>query len=453
MGAVLNQENFAKIFKAYDIRGLVGEELTPALVHDVGRALADFLPVAGAVAVGYDMRSDSQVLAQALRAGLTTQGGDVLDLGQVTSDMVYFAVGKLHLAGGAVVTASHNPGKDNGLKLYRDGVRAVGLASGLDQIRDAVLAGRFQPPAESPGKITTHDMTDAWVDHCLSFVTSPLKPFHLAIDAGNGMAGAILPHILPKLPIQVEEMYFEPDGTFPNHEANPQKIENLHDLIQTVHHKKLDFGIAFDGDGDRAVFVDNLGRVVLGSDLMTIMARHYLNRYPGATIIHDLRISHSTLALIERWGGQPVRTRVGRVFIGAKMRELRAPFGGELSGHFFFQENYDADSGLIAALVAMVALSESGQRLSDLVDGYQLFVMSPEINLPVDNIPAVLDQLRHKFAGAKQDELDGLTVTFPDKWFNIRPSNTEPLMRLTAEAKDQASLDALIGSVQEVIKH
>ncbi|MFZ3009416.1 MAG: phosphomannomutase/phosphoglucomutase, partial [Candidatus Microsaccharimonas sp.] len=370
----MNIESLQNIFKSYDIRGKVGTELTPELVNTIGKVFADWLPTEGIVAVGRDMRPDSAQLAEALIEGLRTQGRDVWDIGQVTSDMIYFAVGKWSLAGGAVVTASHNPGADNGIKLYRDQVIAVGLDAGLGEIRDKALAGDVKPAAATQGTITPKSITEEWVEHSLTFVND-LKPFHIAIDAGNGMAGAILPSILPKLPIKVEEMYFELDGTFPNHEANPQKPENLADLAKRVVDGGLDFGIAFDGDGDRAGFVDDKGRQVLGTDLLSIEAKLYLEKYPGAKIVHDVRTSKATEELIAQWGGEAVRTKAGRVNIGTVMRQVGAPFGGETTGHIFFKENYDADSGLLAALVAMQAISDSGKKLSELVDEYRRYAM------------------------------------------------------------------------------
>jgi phosphomannomutase len=438
------------IFKAYDIRGKVGTELNEDATKRIGRAFADWLPESGIVAVGHDMRADSSALAASFIEGLRMQGYDVWDIGQVTSDMIYFAIGQFDLAGGAVITASHNPGEYNGIKLYRDKVTPVGLSSGLDAVRDAAMESHFNPEAETLGSVEPRSITEEWVAHCLQFAPS-LKPFHIAIDAGNGMAGAILPHILPKLPLKAEEMYFELDGTFPNHEANPQKPENLADLSKKVIDMQLDFGIAFDGDGDRAGFVDDRGRMVLGSDLLSIVAHYYLQKYPGAKIVHEVRTSRATVELIKQWGGEPVRTKAGRVFIGAKLREVGAPFGGETTGHFFFTENFDADSGLITALVAMQAISESGKKLSELVDEYHLYTMGPEINFEVADPAHSLDSLRKAFSDGQQDELDGLTVNYPDKWFNIRVSNTEPVIRLNAEAQSQADLDALIQKIKEAI--
>lgn len=444
-------QDIAAIFKAYDVRGKVGEELTAEVAGRIGRAFADWLPTDGPVAVGRDMRPDSAELAKALMDGLRQQGREVWDIGLVTSDMSYFAVGKYQLAGSAMITASHNPGKDNGIKLYRDQVVAVALDSGLDVIRNAVLASSFKPASDVPGGCELHDVTDDWVEHCLSFVKT-LKPFHIAIDAGNGMAGAILPHILPKLPITVEPMYFELDGTFPNHQANPQDPATLKDLSEKVVDGQLDFGIAFDGDGDRAGFVDDKGRPVLGTDLISIVAKYYLARYPGAKIIHEVRTSRATQELIREWGGTPVRVKAGRIEIGRVVRELQAPFGAETTGHFFYGKNYDVDAALITALVAMQAISDilgdSGKKLSQLVDEYRRYSIISETNFKVADKAAAFERLRAAFADGEQDELDGLTVNYPNKWFNVRASNTEPVMRLNAEATDEATLADLVGQVR-----
>ncbi len=447
------QHDISEIFKSYDIRGEVDSQLNAESVKNIARAYADWLPTKGTVAVGHDMRPDSADLAEAFMSGLQEQGYDVWDIGLVTSDMIYFAVGNWKLAGGAVITASHNPGKDNGIKLYRDEVVAVGLEAGLAEIRDAFLDQRFETPADKPGQRTAKTITDEWVEHCLGF-THDLKPYNIAIDAGNGMAGAILPHILPKLPFVSENMYFELDGSFPNHEANPQKIENLQDLIQVVQANHYDFGIAFDGDGDRAVLIDDKGRLVLGTDLISIIAKLYLQKYPGAKIVHDVRTSRATEEIIKENGGEPVRTKAGRVNIGSLMRKIGAPFGGETTGHLFFKENYDADSGLITALVAIQALSDSGKKLSELVDECRRYVMPPEINLQV-SVPkeVVFAKLKETFADGTHDELDGLTVWYPDYWFNLRASNTEPVMRLNVEAKDAEQLQSLRATIEKTIQN
>lgn len=444
-------DNIASIFKSYDIRGTVGDQLTEETVFDIARCFADWLPTEGVVAVGYDMRPDSKNLASAFMRGLQKQGYNVWDIGLVTSDMIYFAVGKWDLAGGAVITASHNPGKDNGIKLYRDKVIAVGLDAGLSEVRDNFLAKNIKPASETPGQVNSKNITEEWVNHCLDFVDK-IQPFNIAIDAGNGMAGAILPHILSKLPIKAREMYFELDGTFPNHEANPQKTENLQDLVKVITNNGYDFGIAFDGDGDRAVFVDDLGRPVLGTDLLSAIANRYIAKYPGAKIVHDVRTSRATRELIKEWGGEPVRTKAGRVNIGSLMREIGAPFGGETTGHMFFKENYDADSGLITALVAMQALSDSGKKLSDLVDDYRKYVMPQEINLVSSRQKTeVFDELKKEYPEGRFDELDGLTVEYDDFWFNLRASNTEPVMRLNVEAISEDLVKQIVDKVTSTV--
>lgn len=445
-------KDISHIFKSYDIRGKVGTELNKNSVEQIARAYANWLPKKGTIAVGRDMRPDSKELAKSFIKGLVAQGYDVWDIGEVTSDMVYFAIGKWDLAGGAVITASHNPGDDNGIKLYRDKVIAVGLDSGLSEIRDEFLNGISETKTTHNGNVTKKDITNEWVDHCLSFIEN-IGPFHVAVDAGNGMAGAILPHILDKLPIKVERMYFDLDGSFPNHEANPQKYENLKDLINKVITDKLDFGIAFDGDGDRAVFVDNLGRPVLGTDVISMVAKLYLDKLPGAKIVHDVRTSRATSELIKSWGGEPVRTKAGRVNIGSLMRKIGAPFGGETTGHLFFKENYDADSGLIAALMIMQALSNSGEKLSDLVDKYRLnYVMIPEMNLKVKKQPEkIFDELKTYYSDGEFDFIDGLTVSYSDKWFNLRASNTEPIMRLNAESTSKHELDKFVENITSIV--
>ena len=436
------------IFKAYDIRGKVGTELNANFVEKIGNAFSSWLPTKGIVAVGRDMRPDSKELADAFIKGVLDQGFNVWDIGEVTSDMIYFAIGKFNLAGGAVITASHNPGIYNGIKLYRDGVTPVGLDSGLSEIRDSVKNNEINPSSRK-GKLEVKNLTEEWVKHCLHFVNDDLKPFSVAIDAGNGMAGAILPYILPLLPLKTTEMYFELDGTFPNHEANPQKPENLKDLCKKVIDNKLEFGMAFDGDGDRVGFVDDLGRPVLGTDIITIVSKYYLDKFPGGEIIHEVRTSRSTQELIKKWGGTPIRTKAGRVVIGSVMRKRGAIFGGETTGHLFFKDNYDADSGLIAALVLMQALSESNKKLSELVDEYRTYSMSPEINFEVKDKNKALNKLKSEYNDGDQDELDGLTVNYPDYWFNIRVSNTEPVMRLNAEAKNETILKQVVAKLTE----
>lgn len=444
-------QELSHIFKAYDIRGKVGSELNPELVAMVGRAFADWLPTDGPVAVGHDMRPDSKELSEALIQGLSLQGREVWDLGQVTSDMSYFAVGKYDLAGSAMITASHNPGADNGIKFYRDHVVAVGLDSGLSEIRDAALAQKFKEAAEKPGKTIQKNIVEDWLDHCLTFTTE-IKPFTIAVDCGNGMAGAIMPELAKRIPLTITPLYWELDGTFPNHEANPQKVETLQDLIKTVKDNKLDFGVAFDGDGDRAGFVDDLGRVVSGSEFLAILAERYLQDEPGAEIIHEVRTSRATQELIREKGGVPIRIKAGRIDIGNTVREHNAPFGGETTGHMFFRANYCADSALVAVMVMIEEIGRRGKKLSELVDEARRYATMPEKNFEVADKAGTLQRIAETFKDGDQDWIDGITVNYPDYWFNIRVSNTESVIRLNAEAKTPEQLQDLVAKISKVIE-
>jgi len=448
----MREDNFKAIFKAYDIRGRVGTELTAATSKSIGQALASWLPTEGTIAVGQDMRPDSAELAAALIQGLVDQGRDVIDIGQVTSDMIYFAVGSMNLAGGAMVTASHNPGEYNGIKLCREGARPIGEDSGLLDVRDKAIADDFTS-AEKPGNIVKKDIDEDWIKHALSFIdASQLKPLHIAVDAGNGMAGKIFPKIESFVPWTVEEMYFELDGTFPNHEANPLKFETLADLIAKIKTENLDGGIAFDGDGDRAFVVDETGTIITGNIMNSILSSYFLTLFPGANILYDLRSSHIVPETIIANGGKPIRTRVGHSFIKKIMRDSDAPFGGEVSGHFYFRDNFFADSGLIAAVIGIYAAGLTGKSLSELRKEYTKYSTTDEINFHVADKNVVLENLKSTFAGGKFDELDGLTVELDDgSWFNVRGSNTEPVLRLNAEAGTSEELDKLVAKVEEII--
>lgn len=445
--------DISHIFKAYDIRGKVGTELTVELVENIGRVLADWLPSKGPVAVGRDMRPDSKELAQAMARGLQAGGRDVWDIGLVTSDMIYFAVGANELAGGAMITASHNPGADNGIKLCAEAAKPISLEGGLDEIRDKVLGGNTPAEAAAPGTLTTHDLTEAWVEHVLSFIdVGKLTPLKLAVDAGNGMAGAIFPSLEKHVPWKVTQMYFELDGTFPNHEANPLKFETLKDLIKAIKDNGLDGGIAFDGDGDRAFVVDETGEVLTGGVMGAMMAEFFLDAFPGAPIVYDARNSRTVPEVIATKGGEAVLSRVGHSLIKQKMREHDAPFGAEASGHFYFRDNWYADSGLIGAVIGLYVAALSGKKLSELRQEYTHYAAIPETNFEVEDKEAALTRLAEAFQDGEQSRLDGLTVSLPDQsWFNVRPSNTEPLLRLNAEAKDQPALDELVSKVTKLI--
>lgn len=442
----------ADIFKAYDIRGRVGTELTTELCWNVGKALADWLPEDGSVAVGYDMRPDSQELAMAIIEGLRLQGRDVVNIGNVSTDMIYFAVGHLGLAGGAMVTASHNPGDYNGIKLCREEARPIGIDSGLADIRDAVLAGNFVPSAEK-GAVEDRDVREDWVKHVLGFVDAAhWAKYRIAVDAGNGMAGAIMPVLATYVPCELVPMYWELDGTFPNHEANPMKVETLRDLSAMVQeHDDIDFGIAFDGDGDRVAFVDEDGEPVSGSMIFALLASRILKQEPGAAIVHELRMSRSTLRVIEDNGGKPVRSKVGNPYIKQLMREHNAPLGGETTGHFMIRDNFYIDSGLMAAVLVLAELSETNTKLRDFVAAHSDYKVMPEVNLEVEDKSAAIERVAEALTDGEQDRLDGLTVSYPGAWINVRPSNTEPLLRLNAEAKDEVELNALVERVKAII--
>jgi phosphomannomutase len=442
----------ADIFKAYDVRGKVGSELNVEVVEMIGQAFGHWLPEYGAVAVGYDMRPDSASLAAALLEGLKLQGRDVVDIGQVTSDMIYYAVGHLKLAGGAMVTASHNPGEYNGIKFCREEAKPVGEESGLFEIRDAVLAKSLAPAAE-PGKVESKDLVEDWIQHVLGFIeVDKLSPMKIAVDAGNGMAGKIFPELEPYVPWEVDELYFELDGSFPNHIANPLEPKNLVDVQKAVKAGGCDAGIAFDGDGDRAVLIDETGEPLTGTVMTAILAQYFLFTNPGATVLVNAICGQAAIDAVVSAGGVPVRTRVGHSFIKADMRTHKALFAGEHSGHYYFKDNFMADSGLIAAVIGLYVLSASGKKLSELAKPFrEAYVQIPETNFEVSDKKAVLDLIASEFGDAKQEHLDGLTVYFEGGWFNVRPSNTEPLLRLNAEAKDQLQLQLIVDKVSKLI--
>jgi phosphomannomutase len=445
--------SFGSIFKAYDVRGKVGSELTAEVTTKIGQAFAQWLPEAGAVAVGRDMRPDSKELADGIIAGLVAQGRDVWDIGEVTSDMIYFAVGANNLAGGIMITASHNPGEYNGIKFCREGAKPVGEESGLFDVRDLALADDFTDAATA-GSVQEKDVVEDWVQHVLSFIDADkLKPLKISVDAGNGMAGKIFPELEPYVPFEVEELYFELDGTFPNHIANPLELKNLVDLQAAMKKSGTEAGVAFDGDGDRAVLLDENGEPLSGTVLTAILADYFLKIHPGATILHNAICGQAAIDAIENGGGTAIRTRVGHSFIKAKMREHDAVFGGEHSGHYYFKDNFMADSGLIAAVIGLYVLSLSdGKTLSELAAPYrEAYVQISETNFEVEDKEAMLAKLTDAFKDSKVDTLDGLTVYSGSGWFNVRPSNTEPLLRLNAEASTQRELDELVGKATDLL--
>ena len=436
------------IFKAYDIRGLVDSEITPDFTFATGLAFARFLQQErqpATVVVAQDMRPSSPALADAFSAGVTATGLDVIRIGLASTDMLYFASGKLGLPG-AMFTASHNPAAYNGIKLCLSSARPIGKESGLQVIERFVRQGS---PLEirSVGVETKQEMLEEYVDHLLSLVNlDSIRPLTVVIDAGNGMAGHTAPAIFARLNCTVIPMYYELDGSFPNHEANPIDPDNLRDLQRAVKKHKADLGLAFDGDADRCFLVDENGQAINPSDLTSLIAHRELVKHPGSTIIYNLISSRAVLEVIAENGGTGLRSRVGHSYIKAMMAESEAIFGGEHSGHFYFKDFWRADSGALAALHAIAALGERKKSISQILAPYQRYVCSGEINSKVNDAQAAMAGVEKAFAKRKAvevDHLDGLSVIGDTWWFNLRPSNTEPLLRLNVEAKTAAAMKKL----------
>ena len=450
-------DKFPNIFKAYDIRGLVGSELTKQFAFSTGVAFAKFLALQrepGTVVIGEDMRPSSPDLADAFSSGVTSQGLDVIRIGLASTDMLYFAAGKLNFPG-AMFTASHNPARYNGIKLCLSGARPIGKESGLLIIEKFVREG-VPVSMRSMGKESRREMLQEYVDHLLTLVDlSSIRKLKIVIDAGNGMAGHTAPAVFARINAEVTQMYFELDGTFPNHEANPIDEENLADLKQKVKKQKADIGLAFDGDADRCFLVDEKGNAVNPSLLTALIADRELAKRPNSSIIYNLISSRAVREIIEERGGTAIRSRVGHSFIKAMMAESGAIFGGEHSGHFYFADFWRADSGMLAALHAISALGATKLKLSELLAPYSRYVASGEINSKVKNGAVIMAALKERYqnqSGVSIDELDGLTVDGDTWWFNLRASNTEPLLRLNVEAKSEAQMvnlrDDLLASIR-----
>jgi phosphomannomutase len=429
----------APIFKAYDVRGTVPEQIDEEVSRRIGDAFAVYTR-APRIVLGRDSRLSSPALAAAFAEGATARGADVLDIGLATTDMLYFASGRLNIPG-AMFTASHNPPQWNGVKLCRAGAAPVGEDSGLMEVRD--LAERHEPPpAAAAGRVSKHDMVDEYVDHVLGFVDAQrMAPLLVVADTANGMGGLVLPAIFERLPVKLVGLYLELDGTFPNHPADPMQPENQEDVRKTVVEHDADIGLAFDGDADRVFVTDERAEAVSGSLITALVAEAMLEREPGATILHNVICSWVVPEVIRERGGTPVRTRVGHSLIKKVMAETGAVFGGEHSGHYYFRDHYRADSGIIAALLVLERLSQAGVPMSELLAPYRRYHASGEINSEVDDQEARIEEVAAAFPDGSQDRLDGLTVQYRDWWFNVRPSNTEPLLRLNVEARTPELLE------------
>ena len=445
----MTDRDLDRIFKAYDVRGVVPDDLDDDLVRAIGGAYAqitDDRPIL----IGRDCRLSSPDLAAALADGITAQGSDVVDLGLASTDLLYFASGSLDLPG-IMITASHNPKQYNGLKFCQPGARPVGEETGLRDIRAIVEAG--VTPTGERGSVEHRDLLDAYVEHVLRFVdVEAMRPMTVVADTANGMGGLVVPAVFERLPITAHYLFRELDGTFPNHPADPLNPENQKDLKAAVLEHGADVGLAFDGDADRVFLVDERAEDVSGSLLTAIVAVSMLRKEPGAKIVHNLICSWVVPETIRANGGEPVRTRVGHSFIKQVMAETGAIFGGEHSGHYYFRENYRADSGLIAGVVALGELSASGGSLSALLAPYRKYWDSGEINSTVADQAGKTEELAAMFADAKLDRLDGLTIEYEDWWCNVRPSNTEPLLRLNVEARTKELLDDRTAALLAVIR-
>ena len=460
--------DLAKLVKAYDVRGIVPDQLNDDVARAIGTAFVETLRLRGEpverVVVAYDMRASSPGLAAAFAAGATAAGAEVVDAGLASTDLLYYASGSLDLPG-AMFTASHNPARYNGIKLCRRGAKPVGQDSGLTEIRDRaqqLLDGAAPARAAEPGQVVRRDLLGEYAAHLRTLVDlSRIRRLKVVVDAGNGMAGHTVPAVLgdavlPPLPLEIVPLYFELDGTFPNHEANPLEPANLVDLQKTVREQDADLGLAFDGDADRCFVVDANGDPVSPSAVTALVAVRELARHPGGMIIHNLITSSAVPEIVAEHGGVPVRTRVGHSFIKGEMARTGAIFGGEHSAHYYFRDFWGADTGMLAAMHVLAALGEQDQPLSRLAARFVRYAASGEINSTVTDQQAKLAEVESAFAGtagAQVDHLDGLTVRFPDDaWVNLRPSNTEPLLRLNVEARDHGRMAALRDEVLGIVR-
>jgi len=444
-----------KVFKAYDVRGVYPEDLDEEGAYAIGRAyVQQFEPKR--MAVGRDMRLSSPQMAAAVIRGCTDEGAEVLDVGLIGTEMLYFAVGSLGLDGGIMVTASHNPKEYTGMKIVRRGALPVGGESGLLDVRDKALAVT-DVKGGGEGRVSEHDIWPAYVDRVLSFIdASALRPVKVVIDAANGMAGAMLPPVLERLPmLDVVTCYFDPDGSFPNHEPNPLLPENREFIVRTTLEDGADLGVAFDGDADRCFFVDDAGEFVPGDFATALLAENVLAKEPGAKIIYDVRASWAVPETIRAAGGEPLVNRVGHAFIKARMRKDDAAFGGEVSGHYYFREFSQADTGVVPFLVMLEILSRKGRKLSEILAPFHAkYFITGEINTPVADVALKLQELKERYAaeGGRVSHLDGISVDFDDWHFNVRPSNTEPLLRLNLEALSEGVMERKRDEVLDLIR-
>jgi phosphomannomutase len=444
------------IFKAYDIRGLYPSELNEDIARQIGRGFAAYLKPT-VIGVSRDMRVSSPTIAAAFIDGVLTQGVNVIDYGMLGTDQLYFAVVEDGLDGGAQITASHNPGKYNGIKMVRSGALPLSGDAGIGDIRDMIAADRLPPPAARPGTMTKRDVLPRYVEKVLSFIDlSVIKPFTVVLDAGSGMAGLVAPRLFERLPCNATRLCFEIDGTFPNHEANPLLEENRRDITAAVIRQKADIGIAWDGDADRCFFIDGSGEFISGDFVTALLAEAFLLKHPGSTVIYDLRASHAVKDTAARLGGKALMNRVGHAFIKQRMRQEDGIFAGEVTGHYYFRDFYYADNGFIPALLILELMSKKNQSLRDLLAPYrERYFISGEINTKLgsmNEVPAKLAAIEAHYKDAELAHMDGVSVDYPDWHFNVRASNTEPLLRLNLEAATPELMEKRRDEVLQLIR-
>ena len=444
------------IFKAYDVRGIYPAELDEQIFHHIGRAFVAYLK-ARRIGVGRDMRVSSPGLAAAFIEGARAQGADVVDYGMISTDMIYYAVGTDDLDGGAQITASHNPKQYNGCKMVGRGNVPLSGDSGISDIREMIAHNRVPAPAAKPGTVTPRTILDGYVRHVLGFIDPAIiKPFRAVLDAGCGMAGLVAPRLFEALPCKIETLCFTIDGTFPTHEANPLIEENRRDIVARVRADRSEIGIAWDGDADRCFFVDQDGEFVAGDFVTALLAEAFMLKEPGATVVYDLRASYAVKDMAAKYGGTAVMNRVGHAFFKGRMRELNAVFGGEVTGHYYFRDNFYADNGFIPALLILELMSKKGQGLSELLAPLRRkYFISGEINTKMPSMEAMAERMaaiEARYKGANISKLDGISVEYPDWHFNVRPSNTEPLLRLNLEGTTPEQMEAKRDEVLSIIR-
>ncbi|HEX5475422.1 MAG TPA: phosphomannomutase/phosphoglucomutase [Vicinamibacterales bacterium] len=444
------------IFKAYDIRGLYPSEVNEDAARQIGRGFVAFLG-AKRIAVSRDMRLSSPSMAAAFIEGARAQGADVVDYGMMGTDMLYFAVARDGHDGGAQITASHNPKEYNGIKLVRHEAFPLSGDAGIGEIRDTIAAGRLPAPAAAPGRLTQANIVDEYIAHVLSFIhPAVIEPFDVVLDAGNGIAGFVAPMLFATLPCRVTALCFEVDGTFPNHEANPLIEENRRDITARVIQDKADIGIAWDGDADRCFFVDGAGEFIAGDFITALLAEAFLSRHPGAKVVYDVRASYAVKDIVAKYGGTALMNRVGHAFFKRRMREENAIFGGEVTGHYYFRDNFYADNGFIPALLILELMSRKGQTLRELLAPLrERYFISGEINTRVGDMHTVrekIDALEVRYQNGRVYSLDGISAEFPDWHFNVRASNTEPMLRLNLEATTAAEMERRRDEVLALIR-